>query len=187
MHQMLSTLWSSGCQGETDWWWLFKGIFQGFACHSWNSHAAAKRKQRLVNSNHDLWSHFTKLSPRWLSWKGCKQCKTFRAVTPQRQRGQMQGCVQQKLASAALALAAAAQTSPYGDKGDQDETQKKKKEGEKLWKLVKNSILGLKIQHLWADSQLLGQERQRSEVVSGSGLRGTWHWGSQWRPPHSGI
>lgn len=42
----------------------------------------------------------------------------------------MQGCVQQKLASAALALAAAAQTSPYGDKGDQEKTQKKKKEGE---------------------------------------------------------
>lgn len=61
----------------------------------------------------------------------------------------------------------------------------KKERGRKLWKVVKNSILGLKIQHLWADRELLGQGRQRNEVVLGSVLRGMWHWEAQWGCPHT--
>lgn len=62
--------------------------------------------------------------------KGVSNVKHSEPLTPQRQRGQMQGCVQQKLASAVL---------PYGDKGDQEETQKKRKmekNYENRWKIA---------------------------------------------------
>lgn len=100
MDQVFSSLWSSGCQGETGCSIMaFQEECQGFACHSWNSHAAAQGKQHLVNSDHDLWNQ----ALSWLSWKECNRWKTFTVITSQRQRGQMQGCMYQKLALAVLA------------------------------------------------------------------------------------
>lgn len=68
IHQMLSSLWSSGCQGETGWLLMaFQEKFWGFAGHSRQSQAAAKGKRRSVIRDHGLWSHFKKLPLRWLS------------------------------------------------------------------------------------------------------------------------
>lgn len=184
MYQMLRSLWSLGCQGETDCLMMaFQEKFQGFVCHSWNSHAAAEVKQDLLNSDYDLWSHFTKLPDCCLE-KGESNVKNSGLLCLKGKEGKCKATCSRTMASSSTGLCSCCPDLLMETWDIRRKHRKKKERGRKLWKVVKNSILGLKIQHFWADRELLGQGRQRNEVVLGSVLRGMWHWEAQWGRPH---